>query len=57
MKVKMSSHTSNLVRDKLIRDAMEAMRSENPWSVERFLKEVSEPELNQALLETVTLGK
>lgn len=55
--VKMTSNALNSARDKIIRDAMEAMRSANPWSVEKFLKAVGDPELHQELFKTLGLGK
>lgn len=34
------------VRDELIMNAMTVMKSANPWSIEKFLEEVADPEWN-----------
>lgn len=56
MDVRVHSRKSNLTRDNHIRYCMDAMKSKNPWSVERFLSEVSDPEYNQGLFELIDLG-
>lgn len=57
MRVHLPSKAYHDVRDKAVRDAMNSMKSNNPWSVQRFLTELSEPSYNEALFEMIDLGK
>lgn len=54
--VHMASKSANAVQDGLIRNAMNAMKAENPWSIERFLREVTEPDYNDSLFELINEG-
>lgn len=55
-RVHQSSKLRHAVRDGAVRAAMNAMKSNNPWSVQRFLTDLSEPEYNAALFEMLDLG-
>lgn len=55
-RVHQTSKSCHAVRDAAVRSAMNVMKSKFPWSVQRFLTELSEPAYNDALFEMMDLG-